>query len=115
MSNVVYSINCDKKWDSLLSSIKEIRLYPDKVNKIVVVAMGTAILSAIKLTCPEQKRADFKHLIASNIDFYICVNTMNRYNITKELLIPEFKIAERGASIKILEFEEIGYKLFIEV
>ena len=115
MSNVVYSINCDKKWDSLLSSIKELRLYPDKVNKSVVVAMGTAILSAIKLTCPELVRAQIKHLCTLNIEFYICADTMKRYNLSKEMILSEFKIAEQGASVKILEFEEVGYKLFIEV
>ena len=109
---ILYAFNDDMKWEKLLKDIDNINRYPEVVEKIAVIAFGTAILSILKSTSLEEIKSKIAQASHNGIDFYVCGNTMRKYGITADQLLPQIKIAQRGTDIQILEMKEEGFYLF---
>ena len=58
---------------------------------------------------------DFKNQVTNlstvNVYFFLCVNTCIKYGIKKDLILPEFAIAEEGGILKVMSLQEQGYRL----
>lgn len=107
--NFVILIRDDSRWEQLFSHTANMKKQPDEIDKIAVVAISTALLSCLKSTHLDSLKANILHLTEENVDFYMCTNTLSRYGINEDLLLPEIKIAREGGLIKVARFETIGY------
>lgn len=109
---VLYAFNDDLHWEKILKDVDHIYARKDLVDKIAIIAFGTAILSILRNTSLEEIKTKITNYAAGGVDFYVCGNTMKKYGITKDQLIPVIQVAEEGTFIKILEMKEDGYFLF---
>ncbi len=109
---VVYAFNDDTKWRKILGDATGLLTHPDIVDQIVIIATGTAVLSLLKSSILEEHKARVHDLITNGITFYICNGTLKKYGITADMLLPDIKIAEQGADIKLLELKKQGFVLF---
>ena len=109
---IMYAFNDNTNWSTILGDAEGSLELPEKIEKIAILAMGTAILSLLKTSILEEHKARITDFTKRGIDFYVCSGTMHKYGITKEMLLPELKVAPDGTDIKILELKEEGYFLF---
>ena len=93
-------------WTSVIGNIKNFqKIWPGKVE-IEVVVHGKALnfLVADKT----HLRSDIELLAQKGIVFSACENTMNKYNITKAMLLNEAKTVPSGVAELILK-QEAGW------
>lgn len=109
---VMFAFNDDKKWSKIIYEAEGMLNNDDLVEKVVIVAMGTAILSVLKSDTSIEFKEKVTELSGRGVDFYICVNAMSTHGITPEMILPEIKIAPRGTNIKILELHQAGYMMY---
>ncbi len=107
--NFVFLIRDDSRWEQLFSHIANMKKQSDEIDKIAVVAISTALLSCLKSTHLDTLKASISHLTDENVEFYMCTNTLSRYGINENLLLPEIKIAREGGLLKVARFEASGY------
>lgn len=107
--NFVFLIRDDSRWEQLFSHIANMKKQSDEINKIAVVAISTALLSCLKSTRLDTLKTSISHWTEENVDFYMCINTLSRYGIDENLLLPEIKIAREGGLIKVARLEANGY------
>ena len=106
---VVFLIKDNNDWDYLFHYITHLSQYPDIITGIVVIVTDTAVLSCLKGTKLDNFRFLLKTAIDEKTEFWICNNTLHKYNIAFDSLIPVFKLAEKGGIIKLCEFQSNGY------
>ena len=109
---IMYAFNDESKWKKILFDAEEMLGNIDIVDKIAIVAMDTAILSTLSSTILTDLKEKINDLSNRGIDFYLCGDTMHKYGITVDMVLPQFKIAPRGTDVKILELKQAGYILF---
>lgn len=107
--NFVFLIRDDSRWEQLFSHIANMKKQSDEIDKIAVVAVSSALLSCLKSTRLDTLKASMSHWAKDNVDFYMCINTLSRYGIDENLLLPEIKVAREGGLIKVARFEASGY------
>lgn len=107
--NFVFLIRDDSRWEQLLSHIANMKKQFDEIDKLAVVAISTALLSCLKSTHLDMLKTTISNLADNNVEFYMCTNTLSRYGINEDLLLPEIKIAREGGLLKVARFEAIGY------
>lgn len=107
----VFLIREDGKWEQTLSHADNLLKSPNKVDNIAVVAIGTAILSCLKRTNMKALKENITRLAGENVQFHLCINTMHRYGIDEDMLLPEIKVAYEGGLIKTAELSSKGYHL----
>ena len=100
---VLFSINNETQWNKVTGNADDLLNYSGEIEKVAIVAMGTAILSLLKNSIIEDLKAKIREITSKGVDIYLCVNTMTKYGITASMLLPEIRIAEKGANLKILE------------
>lgn len=110
--NIVFLIREDNRWEQLFSHIANLKKQPDDIDKIAVVIVNTAILSCLKSTRLDKLKAMVSDLKADNVTFYLCVNTLNRYGIQRDMILPEIEISDKGGLLTVARFEEMGYHVF---
>lgn len=81
------------------------------MESIAVVAIGTALLSCLKRTNMSTLKENITRLAGENVKFYLCANTMHRYGVDEDMLLPQIKVAHEGGLIKVAEFSSQGYHL----
>lgn len=106
--NFVFLIRDDNYWDQVFSHIANLKKQPDVIDRIAVVALGTSLLSCLRSTHLEQLKFSISHLATENVEFYLCTNTISRY---ENLFLPEISIAREGGLLKAARFESMGYHL----
>ena len=106
----VFLIREDGYWEQAFSHADYL-LKSGKVENIAVVAIGTALLSSLKRTNMKTLKENITRLAGENVQFYLCTNTMNRYGVDEDMLLPEIKVAYEGGLIKAAEFDSMGYHL----
>lgn len=109
---IMFAFNDETKWSKIVDEAEGMLECTDLVDKIAVVAMGSAILSTLKSTILTDFKDKISELSSKGIEFYICCNTMHKYGITVDMILPQIKIAPRGTDIKILELKQAGYLLY---
>ncbi len=109
---VMYAFNDDTKWKKILGDATGLLDHPERIDKIVIIAMGTAILSLLRSSILADFKKEVSDMSARGVEFYICSGTLMRFGLTPDLLLPEVKVAVDGSDIKILELKEEGYFLF---
>ena len=109
---VMFAFNDDTKWWKIMDEAEGVLELTDKVEKVAVVTMGTAILSILNSAIDTKFKDRVRDLSDRGIDFYICINTMHRCGITAEMILPQFKIAPQGTDAKIIELHQAGYMMF---
>ena len=107
--NFVFLIRDDRYWEQLFSHIANMKKQSDEIDKIAVVAVSTALLSYLKSTHLDTLKATISHLANNNVEFYMCTNTLSRYGINENSLLPKIKIAREGGLLKVACFETNGY------
>lgn len=109
--NFVFLIRDDNCWDQVFSHIANLKKQSEEIGRIAVVAVGTSLLTCLKSTHLEQRKSSISHLSADNVAFYLCTNTISRYGIDENMLLPEINIAREGGLLKAARFESMGYHL----
>ena len=109
---VMYAFNDDTKWKKILGDATGLLERPEFIDKIVVIAMGTAVLSLLRSSILEEFKSEIHEMSNKGVEFYMCQGTLTRFGITPNMLLPDIKIATEGSDIKILELKEAGYTLF---
>lgn len=109
---IMYAFNDDSKWKKIVYDAQEMLENVDIVDKIAIIAMSSAILSTLKSTILTDLKEIINDLSNRGIEFYLCGDTMRKYGITVDMVLPQFKIAPRGTDVKILELKQAGYMLF---
>lgn len=107
----VFLIREDGYWEQVFSHADNLLKSSNKVENIAVVAIGTALLSCLKRTNMKTIKENFTRLAGKNVQFYLCTNTMHRYGVDEDMLLPEIKVAYEGGLIKAAEFSSTGYHL----
>ena len=114
MSNkfkIVFLISEENKWEHLMMNIKHVNQRMELVDRIAIVAIDTAILACLKDTIMDDCKSQVTNLSAINVDFFLCINTCIKYGIKTDSVLPEFKIAEEGGILKVMNLQEQGYRL----
>lgn len=107
----VFLIREDNYWNQVFSHIENLKKSPDKVGDIAVIAIGTALLSCLQFTNLKTLKENIARLSKEGIQFYLCINTMSRYGITEDMLLPEIVVALEGGLLRAAVFESEGYHL----
>lgn len=107
--NFVFLIRDDRCWEQLFSHIANLSKLPAEVDRIAVVAVGTALLSYLKSTRLDALKATIFRLANDNVKFYLCTNSLSRYGIEESMLLPEVHIAHQGGLVEVARFESQGY------
>lgn len=108
--NVVMEIDDNKKWYHLLERIENLKKFPEVSENVNVIASDTAVLSYLNNTELECIRTQMEKLSEKNVHFFICTNTLKKYGIARERLLPFVKVAEQGAIVEVLKLQDDGYK-----
>lgn len=108
----VFLIREDNYWPQLFSHVENLKKSSDEVGNIAVVVIGTALLSCLYRTNMKTFKETISSLSDQGIQFYLCTNTMFRYGVGKEMLLPRISIAYEGGLLKAAKFESMGYHLF---
>lgn len=109
--NFVFLIREDARWEQLFGHIANLNKTSGAVGKIAVVAVGTALLSCLKSTHLDALKTTISRLANENVVFYLCTNTLFRYGISEDLILPEFTIAREGGLIEVARLEAMGYHM----
>ena len=109
---VMFAFNDETKWEKIIGEAEGMLDCADIVENVAIVSMGTTVLSILKSTILTDFKDKVSELSSKGVDFYICCNTMHKYGITADMILPEIKIAERGTDIKILELKQAGYIMY---
>lgn len=109
---IVFMITDNKKWDILFSHIDNLLLKTNIVDTIEVVITDTAILSTLKQCSSSNISLSILRLYQKNVMFWLCGNTLKKYNFSPDAIMPHIKITYDGGIIKILELRANGYYLF---
>ena len=109
----VFLINKDTGWKDVFSHIENLKNTRNETGNIAVVAIGTALLSCLQRTNEKKFQESISGLSKEGVQFYLCINTMRRYGITEDLLLPEIKVAQDGGLMRTARFESQGYHKFM--
>lgn len=109
--NFVFLLREDGHWNQLFSHVENLKKSSGEVGNITVIAVGTTILSCLRCTNLGALKETITQLSNEGVQFFLCINTMSRYGIAKEMLIPEIAVAHEGGLIKAAKFESTGYHL----
>ncbi|WP_417190432.1 DsrE family protein [Bacteroides sp.] len=107
----VFLVREDGSWEQVFSHADNLLKSRNKVENIAVVAIGTALLSCLKRTNMSALKENITRLAGENVKFYLCANTMHRYGVDEDMLLPQIKVAHEGGLIKVAEFSSLGYHL----
>ncbi len=110
--NFVFLIKADMCWKDVFSHIENLKNTTDETGDIAVVAIGTALLSCLQHTNKKEFRETISNLSKAGVQFYLCINTMHRYGITEDMILPGIKVAEDGGLMRIAKLELQGYHMF---
>lgn len=110
--NFVFLLRADTGWKELFLHIKNLKETTDDTGSIAVVAIGTAILSCLQRTNKPKLKEAVANLAKEDVQFYLCINTMKRYGVTADMLLPEVKVAEDGGVMRTAKLEGQGYHKF---
>lgn len=105
----VFLIREDTCWNQLFSHVDNLKKSSDEVGNIAVVAVGTALLSCLRFTNLETIKETISRLSYEGTQFYLCINTMSRYGIQEDMLLPQIAIAHEGGLLKVAKLESMGY------
>lgn len=111
-NKVLYLLGDENKWNHVLGQINNIRKRPDVVTEIAVVVVDTAILSTFANTVFDDFKKEIAALSLANVSFYACNNTLHKYGIPANMLLPEFTIVPEGGAIKAITLQNEGFYLF---
>ncbi|WP_291586594.1 DsrE family protein [Bacteroides sp.] len=109
--NFVFLIREEGHWEQLFGYITNLNKVSGAVGKIAVVTAGTALLSCLKSTRLDILKTTLSRLANENVTFYLCTNTLSRYGISEDLILPEFNIALEGGLLEAARFEAMGYHM----
>ena len=107
----VFLLREDSQWNQLFSHVENLKKSADEVGDIVVVAVGTALLSCLKRTNMRSLQETIARLSEDHVQYYLSINTMSRYGIDEEMLLPQIAVAREGGLLKAAKFESRGYHL----
>lgn len=107
--NFVFLIRENGCWGQLFSHVDHLNEHPEETKDIVVVAIGTALLSYLKSTRLDAFKSTVSRLASENVKFYLCINTLTRYGISEDMLLPEVAIAREGGLLEVARLESMGY------
>ena len=108
----VFLISVDTGWQEVFSHIKNLKETTDESGKFAVVVIGTALLSCLQRTNKKTLQQTIAALSKEGVEFFLCINTMNRYGVAKDMLLSEIKVAEEGGLMKTAKLEAQGYHKF---
>ena len=108
---ILFLITKEEEWSTLFAHIGHVNKSKDKVESIVVVIINTAILSCLKDNSLTQRKQLFIQMEQDKVEFILCRNTMQKYGIKDEMILPHLDIAEEGGLIKVLSYTKRGYQL----
>lgn len=108
----VFLISVDTGWKEVFGHIRNLKETTNEAGKFAVVAIGTAILSCLKRTNKKTLQETISALSKEGVEFFLCINTMNRYGVTEDLLLPEVKVATDGGLMRTAKLEAQGYHKF---
>lgn len=111
-NKVVYLLGDENKWSHVLGQIANIRKRQDIVIEIAVIVVDTAILSTLKTTVFDDFKKQISELSNANVSFFACNNTLNKYGIPADMLLPQFTVVTEGGAIKAITLQNEGYYLF---
>ncbi len=111
-SSIVFLLSNEDSWPKLLAHITHIKNNPEFSGKIAVVVIGSAILSCLNSSSLIDTQKQIEHFSLNHVDFYLCINTMNRYGITINQILTPFTIATSGGVIEVTKLVDQGYQLF---
>lgn len=111
---IVFLISDNNKWDHLFGHLANLLKQPQKIDQIGVVITDTAILSCLKGTILQEFRDHLSQFMQANVQFWLCGNTVHKYNIDKANILSDLEIVPEGGIFKVLECETAGYRLIQE-
>ena len=109
----LFLIGDEHKWMSLLGRLSHLKENGDKVGKIAVVVVDTAILSCRKNTILEDFKKRIEEFNQHDVAFFLCNNTVKKYGFMTDEFLPQFEIVKEGGIFKSLELQADGYCLFV--
>jgi Uncharacterized conserved protein len=108
---IVFLLTNNNSWQGVISQIKNLLKVHQLIEDIAVVITNSAVLSCFKENNLEEFKTDFDLLDSSGIKFWICANTLKKYNIPPDILFNQLEIAEQGGILKVIEYQSKGYFL----
>lgn len=109
--NFIFLIRENSYWNQVFSHVENLKKSANETGNIVVIAVSSALLSCLQHTNMKTLKETIAHLSEENIQFYLCINTMSRYGINEEMLLPQITVAHEGGLLKAAKFEATGYHL----
>lgn len=109
--NFIFLIREDRYWEQVFSHIKNLKKSADEIGNIAIIAIGSALLSCLQHTNMKTFKETIARLSKENVQFYLCINTMSRYGINEEMLLPQITVAHEGGLLKAAKLEATGYHL----
>ncbi|MDX8337258.1 MULTISPECIES: DsrE family protein [Cetobacterium] len=110
MIKTVFDINQEERWPILIGNLKNLIKRTKEINleySLEVVITNVAI-NGVKKGTNIIKKEYFEELVNEKVIFYVCNNTMNKFDIKKEELFDFIDIVPAGIVELILKQQE-GY------
>ena len=104
-----FLIDDNNHWDHVFGHLKNILNQPDKVDKITVVIISTAILNCLKNADVQPFKDSINLYISKGVEFFLCGNTTKHFNFTADDIISQISITPGGGLIKMAELMSDGY------
>lgn len=109
---IIFLISDNNKWSRLFAHIENLLLQSHMIDSIEVVVTDTAILSTLRQNSLANTALTILRLHERKVAFWLCGNTLHKFNFPAESIMPEIKIAPEGGIIKVVERQAMGYNLF---
>ena len=96
---IVFLIRDNNKWINLFGNIENICKQSHKIEKISVVITDTAVMSCLLGAKINWFNKEIKSALDKKVEFFVCINTMHKYNIDLNSILPAFSLATEGGII----------------
>ena len=113
MYKIAYLITDEHKWTTLIGRVNNMLKSGCEFESISIVVLDTAILSCLNNSILDEFKNEVAILTADVVEFYACINTLHKYGITENMLLPDVKVAVEGGMMKYLRLEDEGCRLLM--
>ena len=110
--SIVFLLNDNNQWNSLFSHLNNLYKFPNKLNQVAVVITSTAILGCLKHADLDILHDNINKYMNKKVTFYLCINTVEKFQIDPDNLIKDITIATEGGILKVADLQSEGYLHF---
>ena len=109
---IIFFLSNNEQWNGLMNYLQHIYLFPEKIDQAAVVITSSAILSCLKHSDQDALHREMEAYQKKGVAFFICGNTVEKFQLDPDNLMPDMDIVSEGGIYKVLECQSLGYSLF---